>query len=49
MQFRADMFDVLNQRSFGIPEGRVNSASFLNQWATDGGNRRIVLGARLVF
>jgi hypothetical protein len=49
LQFRVDMFNILNQRSFGIPEGRVNSASFLNQWATDGGNRRIVLGARLVF
>jgi hypothetical protein len=49
IQFRADIFNLFNQRNFGIPEGGINSASFLNQWATDGGNRRIVLGARLVF
>ncbi|HEX8267958.1 MAG TPA: TonB-dependent receptor [Pyrinomonadaceae bacterium] len=48
-QIRADMFNVLNHRNFGVPEGRVNATSFLNQWATNGGNRRIVLGARLVF
>ncbi len=49
VQVRADMFNVFNERNFGIPEGRGNAASFLNQWATDGGNRRIILGARLVF
>ncbi|HEX6278900.1 MAG TPA: TonB-dependent receptor plug domain-containing protein, partial [Pyrinomonadaceae bacterium] len=49
VQLRADVFNLTNSRNFGIPEGRGNSASFLNQWATDGGNRRIVLGARLVF
>jgi hypothetical protein len=49
IQFRADMFNAFNQRSFGVPEGRINSPSFLNQWSTDGGNRRIVLGARLLF
>ena len=49
-QLRADMFNVLNERNFGVPEGRVNAgAAFLNQWATNGGNRRIILGARLVF
>lgn len=48
-QLRADMFNVLNERNFGVPEGRINAPSFLNQWATNGGNRRIVLGARLVF
>jgi hypothetical protein len=48
-QVRADMFNVLNERNFGVPEGRINAPNFLNQWATDGGNRRIILGARLVF
>ena len=48
-QLRADVFNLLNERNFGVPEGRINAASFLNQWATDGGNRRIILGARLVF
>jgi hypothetical protein len=50
LQFRADMFNALNSRNFGIPNGVMTSgANFLNQWATNGGNRRIVLGARLVF
>lgn len=49
LQFRADMFNVTNTRNFGIPEGRRNAAAFLNQWATNGGNRRIIIGARLSF
>jgi TonB-dependent Receptor Plug Domain len=50
IQFRADMFNSFNSRNFGIPNGAINSgANFLNQWATNGGNRRIVLGARLTF
>jgi hypothetical protein len=50
IQFRADMFNSLNSRNFGIPNGVITSgANFLNQWATNGGNRRIVVGARLVF
>lgn len=50
IQLRADMFNSLNSRNFGIPNGSINSgANFLNQWATNGGNRRIILGARLVF
>lgn len=48
-QIRADMFNVLNHRNFGVPEGRINAPNFLDQWGTNGGNRRIVLGARLVF
>lgn len=48
-QLRADVFNLLNERNFGVPEGRINAPNFLNQWATDGGNRRIILGARLVF
>jgi hypothetical protein len=35
------MFNATNTRNFGIPDSRINSANFLNQWATDGGNRRI--------
>ena len=49
LQVRADIFNALNSRNFGIPNGVSTSANFLNQWATNGGNRRIVLGARLVF
>lgn len=48
-QVRADMFNAFNERNFGVPEGRVNAPNFLNQWATNGGNRRIILGARVVF
>jgi hypothetical protein len=49
MQFRGDFFNATNSRDFGIPEGRVNSAAFLNQWGTLGGNRRIVLSLRYIF
>jgi hypothetical protein len=59
VQLRADMFNVFNERNFGIPNAVVtqtgvapvvtNAASFLDQWGTDGGTRRIVLGARIVF
>ena len=50
IQLRADMFNAFNSRNFGIPNGAINSgANFLNQWATNGGNRRIVLGARVTF
>ncbi len=49
VQLRADMFNLSNTRNFGIPDGRINSAAFLNQWNTDGGRRRIQIGARLVF
>ncbi|MDQ4120129.1 MAG: carboxypeptidase regulatory-like domain-containing protein [Acidobacteriota bacterium] len=49
VQFRVDMFNAFNSRNFGIPPGNANAANFLNQWTTNGGNRRIVLGARLVF
>ena len=48
-QFRADMFNATNTRNFGIPTAAVNSGAFLNQWTTNGGNRRIIIGARLVF
>ncbi len=48
-QVRADAFNVTNTRNFGIPEGRVNSSNFLNQWGRDGGRRRIILGLRYTF
>ncbi|HEX5703634.1 MAG TPA: TonB-dependent receptor [Pyrinomonadaceae bacterium] len=49
LQLRADMFNATNTRNFGIPTAAVSSSAFLNQWTTDGGNRRIIVGARLVF
>lgn len=49
IQFRAEFNNATNTRDFGIPEGRVNSTNFLNQWGTNGGNRRIVLGVRYTF
>lgn len=49
-QIRADMFNVFNLRNYGIPNStRTAGANFLNEGSTDGGNRRIILGARLVF
>jgi hypothetical protein len=49
LQFRCDMFNSTNTRNFGTPDGRVNSAAFLNQWNTNGGRRRIQLSARVTF
>ncbi|MDX2150880.1 MAG: TonB-dependent receptor [Bryobacteraceae bacterium] len=49
MQLRADFFNLTNTRNFGIPDARINSAAFLNQWNTDGGRRRIQIGTRFVF
>ena len=49
IQFRIEMFNATNTRNFGIPDGRVTSANFLNQWATNGGNRRIWIAVRYVF
>jgi hypothetical protein len=48
-QFWVDFFNVLNSRNFGIPSGVATSPGFLNQWATDGGNRRVRLGVRILF
>lgn len=48
-QVRADMFNVLNKRNYGIPEGRLNNANFLLDGTVPAGNRRIILGARIVF
>ena len=49
LQLRADVFNLFNHRNFGVPDAQVNSANFLNQWATDAGNRRIVLGLKVLF
>jgi hypothetical protein len=49
VQIRIEMFNATNTRNFGIPDGRINSANFLNQWATNGGNRRIWAALRYVF
>jgi hypothetical protein len=50
LQFRAEFFNATNTRNFGTPTTTVNSGlGFLNQWATDGGNRRIVMGLRYTF
>jgi hypothetical protein len=49
LQLRADFFNLTNSRDFGIPNSIVTSANFLNQWGTDGGNRRIIVGVRYVF
>jgi len=49
-QIRVDMFNAFNRRNFGVPNSAISAgANFLNQWATDGGNRRIIIGGRLVF
>jgi hypothetical protein len=49
LQVRVEMFNATNSRDFGIPESRINSANFLNQWGTDGGSRRIWVAARYTF
>ncbi len=41
---------MTNTRNFGTPNTAINSgANFLNQWSTNGGNRRIVMGLRYTF
>ncbi|MFN7999924.1 MAG: carboxypeptidase regulatory-like domain-containing protein [Acidobacteriota bacterium] len=50
LQFRAEFFNATNTRNFGTPNTAINSgANFLNQWATNGGNRRILMGLRYTF
>ncbi len=50
LQFRAELYNATNTRNFGTPNSFVNAgANFLNQWATDGGNRRITMGLRYTF
>jgi outer membrane receptor protein involved in Fe transport len=49
IQLRADFFNFTNTRDFGTPNSTVSAGGFLNQWATDGGNRRIIVGIRYIF
>ena len=49
LQFRVEMYNATNTRHFGIPNSTVTSSNFLNQWGTDGGNRRIILALRYAF
>jgi hypothetical protein len=50
LQLRADFFNLTNTRNFGTPASTVTGGTnFLNQWATDGGNRRVIVGIRYVF
>jgi outer membrane receptor protein involved in Fe transport len=50
LQLRADFFNLTNTRNFGTPNSALNAGTnFLNQWATNGGNRRVIVGLRYVF
>jgi Carboxypeptidase regulatory-like domain/TonB-dependent Receptor Plug Domain len=51
LQFRADFFNLPNHRNFGIPNASANATAFnfLNEAATDGGNRRIFFALRYTF
>ena len=49
MQLRAAVYNTSNTRSFGVPDATLSSPNFLNQWGTDGGNRRIVFTLRYAF
>jgi Carboxypeptidase regulatory-like domain len=48
-QLRADFYNATNSRDFGIPNATVTNAGFLNQWGTNGGNRRVIVALRYVF
>jgi len=49
VSYRMEMYNATNTRNFGIPNASLNNANFANQWLTDGGNRRIVMGLRYTF
>jgi carboxypeptidase family protein len=49
LQIRADFYNATNTRDFGIPNATITNAGFLNQWGTDGGKRRVIVGLRYVF
>jgi hypothetical protein len=48
-QFRVEAFNLTNTRNFGVPDSRINSVNFLNQWGTDGGGRKIWIALRYTF
>ncbi|MBI5281889.1 MAG: TonB-dependent receptor [Candidatus Solibacter usitatus] len=48
-QLRGDFFNFTNTRNFGLPDGRITSAAFLNQWNTDAGRRRVQVSLRVQF
>jgi hypothetical protein len=48
-QIRIEAFNLTNTRNFGVPESRINSTNFLNQWGTDGGGRKIWVALRYTF
>jgi Carboxypeptidase regulatory-like domain len=49
IQLRADFYNLTNTRDFGIPNSTVTNSGFLNQWGTNGGNRRVIVALRYVF
>ena len=49
LQLRAEVYRAANTRDFGIPESRLNSTNFLNQWGQEGGRRRVLLAIRYLF
>jgi hypothetical protein len=49
LQIRADFYNATNTRDFGIPNSTITNSGFLNQWGTNGGNRRVIVGLRYVF
>ena len=50
-QIRIEMFNATNTRNFGLPAGgsQITSTNFLNQWGSNGGNRRMWVGLRYTF
>ncbi len=49
LNFRTEFYNASNSRDFGIPNATFSAAAFLNQWNTNGGNRRIVMLLRYQF
>jgi hypothetical protein len=48
-EFRADAINLLNRTNFALPDTDINSTNFGRITATNGGNRIIVLNARINF